>query len=279
MTGYGAATGKVKKGRLFVEIKTINHRYCEISLRIPSRMAMLEGKIREFLKNKIERGKVDIFMKELDPIWGGTKLALDTALAKQYQQAIATLQRALHLPVRANPLELIGASNFIQTKELEGDYAKTWGIIRPLFAKALNQAETMRRREGAHLLQDQKMRLKKLGEFLKKIEKLSNKNWQKKQGDLATVVSQLPPGSESPSLDNKSDITEELTRLVSHVQQYGALLGDNEPVGRKLDFFIQEMHREVNTIGAKACDAFISGLIVESKSELEKLREQVQNVE
>jgi len=272
MTGYGSATGRIKKGRLFCEIKTINHRYCEISLRIPNRMSALESKIRDHLKGRVERGKIDIFMKELDPVWGGTTLMADVPLARQYQRVLGVLQKSLHLNTSANLLELIGAGTFIHSQEVEGNYEKIWSDVRRLFDQALKQVETMRRREGAHLLADQKMRVKLLKKILAEVEKLSKNNWTRKQQNFTAT-------SEAPLLENKSDITEELTRLVSHLQQYDGLLKTPEAIGRKLDFFIQEMHREINTIGAKACDAVISGHIVSCKAELEKLREQVQNVE
>ena len=166
MTGYGSATGRIKKGRLFCEIKTINHRYCEISLRIPNRMSALESKIRDHLKGRVERGKIDIFMKELDPVWGGTTLMADVPLARQYQRVLGVLQKSLHLNTSANLLELIGAGTFIHSQEVEGNYEKIWSDVRRLFDQALKQVETMRRREGAHLLADQKMRVKLLKKIL-----------------------------------------------------------------------------------------------------------------
>lgn len=266
MTGYGTATGKVGKGRLYIEIKTINHRYCELAFKLPPRLGALESLLKGYLQTRLQRGRIEIFLKELEPLLGKGHLDLNIDLARSYQQAWQRFQKALHLPGKIDFLSLTRLDPFIQFKEPSGDYLLLWKPIQRLAERALTQVKRMRHREGAYLWRDQKKRLKSLHRFLDRIQLRGQTNLQKR------IHVENNNGIE------KTDITEELIRLQSHVRQYAKLLESKEPIGRKLDFLIQEMHREINTIGAKACDASISRDIVESKSLLENLREQVQNI-
>lgn len=277
MTGYGAASGKVGRGRLYIEIKTTNHRYCDITLRIPPRMGSLESGLREHLQKKLSRGKVEVFLRELTPVFGEAELVLDVALAKRYQAAVHRLRKSLKIAGEADLLSLMGVQPFIHTQEKEGNYLSHWREIQKLLAQAVGQVETMRRKEGGHITSDQKRRLKTLLFLLEKIGKRSLQNAKRRRSVLVTN-----PGNgnlETNLAVDKMDITEETIRLKSHCMQYRDLLGSREPVGRRLDFLIQEMHREVNTIGAKANDADISSHVVDGKALIENLREQVQNIE
>lgn len=276
MTGYGVATGKVGRGFLYIELKTINHRYCDVVLRVPPRMNALEVKLREYLQGVLERGKADLFIKEVEPLFGSAALVLNVGLAKEYQEALRKLQKALHLRSDVDLLSRVGIDHFVQTREKEGSYLNYWGTIQRLLAQALKQVTAMRKQEGAHLLKDQKERLKSLQKQLREIEHRASRNAKARRN---SNVGQVNHGNGNPSFPtDRMDITEEVIRLNSHTQQYWALLKSREPVGRKLDFLIQEMHREMNTVGAKAADAQISNCVVEGKSLLENLREQVQNI-
>lgn len=266
MTGYGTAAGKVGKGRLYLEIKTINHRYCELACKMPPRMGGLENGLREYLQTRLQRGRIEIFLKELEPVFGKTTLALNIDLARSYQKAFQRLQKALHLKGKADFLSLTRLEPFVQAQEPTGNYLGYLPAIQRLAQQALTQVERMRKKEGDYLLRDQKKRLKSLQRFLNRIQARGKVNSQKRLH------------AENSNGIEKTDTTEELIRLQSHVRQYAQLLASRAPVGRKLDFLIQEMHREINTIGAKAADAQISRDIVESKSLLENLREQVQNI-
>lgn len=276
MTGYGTANGKVGRGLVFIEIKTVNHRYCDVSPRVPPRMTSVELKLRDLLQKRLVRGKVECYLKEVEPIFGDSQLVVNTALAKKYQSTLEKLKKALKTKGHQDLLDLVGLDRFIQVKEGEGDYAKTWSQISQVTEKALAQVERMRSREGGELLADQRRRINQLTKELAVIERRSNKNTIVRKS--AAAEQHANGNSEASRSTDKMDITEELIRLKSHVKQYAGLLGKKEEIGRKLDFLIQEMHREVNTIGAKASDASISSHIVESKSLLENLREQVQNI-
>lgn len=277
MTGYGTTTGKVGRGRLYLELKSVNHRYCEVLVRIPPRMGSLEVRVREYLQKEIERGKADVFLKELEPVFGGAELEVDLHLAKQYQKALKRLKQSLKISKNSDFLSLVGMTPFVRTREKEGNYLSYWREIKKLLDGALVQVNRMRSREGAYLFRDQKKRLKSLKRFLLKIQDRSGKRGEERR--LALLNQQGGLNAENNGLPaDKMDITEELIRLSSHSEQYDRLLGASEPVGRKLDFLIQEMHREINTVGAKSANAEISGYVVDCKALLENLREQVQNI-
>lgn len=277
MTGYGHASGKVGKGRLYIELKSINHRYCDVAARIPPRMGGLEIKLRDFIQSRFQRGKVDVYLKELESVFGGPELELDVALAKKYLYAIRRLQKGLRIGSHTDLLSLMGVQNFVKVKEKEGNYIVFWKPIQKILSEALSHAEKMRLREGGHLAADQKKRLKIFKGHLVKIEKRAVHDSKTRR--MAQVVNPANGNLETNLTTDKMDITEEVTRLQSHAKQYEHLLKAKEPVGRKLDFLIQEMHREINTIGAKAGNAAISSHVVECKALLENLREQVQNIE
>lgn len=276
MTGYGTATGNVGQGRIYLELKTINHRYCDIVLRIPPRMGALEAKLKETLQRRFDRGKVELFIREVEPIFGVAQLVVNVDLARQYQKSLRQLQASLGVVSKSDFLSLVGLSPFIQSKEKEGNYLQHWRAIQRLLNQAAAHVDKMRAAEGAHLLKDQKSRLKSMDQFLHHIDVRARENAKQRRANLTAgaVNGTLETGVPA----DRMDITEELTRMKSHTKQYGMLLSAKDPVGRKLDFLIQEMHREVNTIGAKAADAEISSAVVEVKALLENLREQVQNI-
>lgn len=288
MTGYGTAEGRVGKGRLFVEIKSINHRFSEFNVRIPPRMGVLESNIRRFLQPLFERGKVDIYFKEKEPLFGGVSLSVDMELARTYHRLIGKLRKELHLEGDDDFLEIVGLDRIIHVEDQEGSYERLWKQISGLLRKAVDHVLSMQRKEGAHIHRDQQRRLAIVRGLIKRIR---NQSARVLDQHFDRVRRKVSGGQESATVDEqrlqqevaflggRQDIAEELTRLESHVMQYANLMNLREPVGRKLDFLLQEMNREANTIGAKAADAHISQLVVDCKAELERLKEQVQNVE
>lgn len=289
MTGYGAAEGKVGKGRVFIEIRSVNHRYCDIQIKIPPRMNLLDPLFRELIKNRVERGKIELFLKERKGIAASRELSLDVALAKKYHKCLEELEKELGPNKReVHLLEVIDARELINIEDVDIDYGKYWSVIKKIAAEALQKMERMRAREGAYLLKDQKKRLKKVASYVENVAKQSGKNLSKQQTKMRKKLMKGVSGNshtkdrieaEINFLSDKMDISEELTRLRSHISQYRKILMQKGAVGRQLDFLLQEFNRETNTIGAKAGDAEISKYVVSVKSELEKLREQVQNIE
>lgn len=287
MTGYGTAEGKVGKGRLFVEVKSVNHRFNEINVKIPPRMSALESHIRKRLVAKFPRGKVDIFFKEKEPLFGGVGVSLDTELARQYKRLLSKARRDLGIEARGDFLQIVGLDRVLRVQEKEGSYVRLWAQISRLVEQAAKGVLVMRAKEGEHIRRDQRKRLMRLQALTKKVRRYSDaalgrhfdRLRKKVQGTAGTQVDEQRLQAEVAYLGGRQDIAEELVRLESHVKQYGGMFRLREPIGRKLDFLLQEMGREVNTIGAKAADAKISQLVVDCKSELERLREQVQNVQ
>jgi len=287
MTGYGTAEGRVGKGRLFVEIKSVNHRFNEINVKIPPRMGVLESYIRKRLVDKFHRGKVDVFFKEKEPLFGGVNISLDTELARQYKRLLGKLRKDLAVDAKGDFVQVVGLDRILRVEEKEGSYERLWAQIARLIDRASSGVISMRSREGEHIKRDQRKRLEKVGILIRKIKKQSDaalgrhfdRLRRKVQGAAGQQVDEQRLQAEVAYLGGRQDIAEELIRLGSHVKQYSNLVKSREPVGRKLDFLLQEMGREVNTIGAKASDARISQLVVDCKSELERLREQVQNVQ
>lgn len=289
MTGYGTAEGKVGKGRLFVEVKSVNHRFSEFNIKIPPRMGALDSRIRKCLQKFFERGKVDVFFKEKVALFGGVSISIDRELAHKYHRIVEKLQKELGIRGgSSNFLELVGLDKIIHIDEREGNYEKLWGQITRLLDRASTHVLRMKEREGDHIRRDQELRLTKIFNNLRHIKGGSARALKQHYDRVRRKVS----GRQGPTqldeqrvqqevaiLGGRQDIAEEITRLESHLKQYLGLLRRPEPVGRKLDFLLQEMNREINTIGAKAADAHISGLVVDCKAELERLREQVQNIE
>lgn len=287
MTGYGTAEGRVGKGRLFVEIKSINHRFNEINVKIPPRMNVLESHIRKRLTSKFTRGKVDVFFKEKEPLFGGVTISLDSELAKQYKRILGRARKELNLAASGDFLQIVGLDRILRLEEKEGSYERLWSQIVRLLDNASRGVKTMRIKEGEHIKRDQQKRLSMVLKLVERIRKQSDlalgrhfdRLRAKVKGAAGPQVDEQRLQAEVAYLGGRQDIAEELLRLESHVKQYAGILRTKEPVGRKLDFLLQEMGREINTIGAKAADAKISQLVVDCKSELERLREQIQNVQ
>lgn len=289
MTGFGTAEGAVGKGRLFVELKSINHRFSEYNIKIPGRMSSLESRIRSYLQPRFQRGKVDVFFREKEPLFGGVTITIDTDLAHKYHRAIEKIRKELKLKGDGDFLQAVGLDRLLRVEEQEGSYERLWKNIEELLARATKRVIAMQNKEGSHIRQDQIKRLKRVGDLVKRIRSQSarvmGQHFDRVRRKVAASgqdgggVDEQRLQMEVAFLGGRQDIAEELTRLESHVKQYSDLITSQEPMGRKLDFLLQEMNREVNTIGSKAADAHISQLVVDCKAELERLKEQVQNIE
>lgn len=273
MTGYGSCEGKVGKGVIFVEARSVNHRYCDIQLRIPPWLNPIDPELRRLIKSKVERGKVELYMKEKRGVAAVKDLSLDIDLAKKYNRCLKELQERLGLRKKdIHLLDVVDVKELVRVEEKEVDCSRYWKAITDVALRAVSRMDVMRSREGAFLQRDQRKRIRKIGKLLKSIGRISEaaiKKYRQEVGDRF----------ENGSLVDKMGIDEELTRLKSHIKQYLVILGGKGAVGRQLDFLLQEMNREINTLGAKASDAAISNHVVTVKTELEKLREQVQNIE
>jgi uncharacterized protein (TIGR00255 family) len=288
MTGYGRGEWQGEGQRVEVEVKSFNHRYCDILPHLPRRLNALEGQIRNYVKQRVSRGRIEVFVQIGDSSPVEQKLELDLNLARDYHLALKALQENLGIPGEIRIETLSNFKEIFTRKEVETNLEKEWAALLEALEGALGQLENMRREEGLMLRQDFLNRLKTVEEMLQGIEEKAPLALRACRDRLAQRVQELCGGlqidearlaQEVAYLAERSDLNEELVRIGSHLSQFREMLDRPEPMGRKLDFLLQEINREANTIGSKASDAGIAQLAVGIKSELEKIREQVQNVE
>ena len=288
MTGYGRAEGETTLGKVFVEIRSVNHRYCDINIKLPKRLGPFETRIKELIRSQVSRGRIDVSLKIDSGEEEKIQLHVDLHLAEQYYRALQALKEKLQLKEKITLSLLAGAKDLITAKEEVGDIEPYWQEMIPILKQSLKEMDEMKRSEGEALAKDLQLRLEKIHQQLEKIKHLfpscleayQNRLHERIRSFLRSVeVDANRFQQEVAFLAERADITEEIVRMESHLAQFVLLLEGEEPVGRKMDFLLQEIHREVNTISAKANDAEISQRVVEIKSELEKIREQVQNIE
>ncbi len=288
MTGFGRAEGETSLGKVIVEARSINHRYSDINIKLPKRLSSFENRIKELIRSQVSRGRVDITLR-LDTL-GEEKvqLSVDLDLAQQYYRVFQDLKEKLQLKDEITLGLLAGAKDLITAKEESVDIEPYWQEILPILNQSLQSMDVMKRLEGETLAKDLQQRLELIGNQLRMIKHQFPSRLKTTLSRLHERLRALLEGTEvDPSrfqqevafLAERTDITEEIVRGESHLSQFRTLLEANEPSGRKMDFLLQEIHRETNTVSAKANDAEISQRVVEIKAELEKIREQVQNIE
>ncbi len=288
MTGFGRGEGETSLGRLVVESRSVNHRFCDITIKLPKRLAAFELRIKEMIRSEVSRGKIDVTLR-LDQAGNGRiQFEVDFHLAEQYYKALKSLSEKLNLKGEVSLELLAGAKDLITVKEEVFDAEPYWQEVEPILRASLKDMDQMKRMEGESLSKDLEQRIDRIATQLEWIKKQFPSSLNQYLNRLRERLRLLLEGGEVDSLRfqqeiafwvERTDITEEVTRAESHINQLINLLKADEPVGRKIDFLIQEIHREVNTISAKANDGEISQRVVEIKGELEKVREQVQNIE
>ena len=288
MTGFGRGEGDTTFGKVVVESRSVNHRYSDINVKLPKRLNVFENRIKEIIRSQVSRGRVDVSLR-LDNL-GEEKiqLSVDLDLAGQYYRVFQELKERLRLKDEITLNLLAGAKDLIIAKEDLGDIEPYWQEVLPVLKQSLKNMDDMKRLEGESLTKDLEKRLEHITEQLQMIKQQFPLRLRAFLSRLQDRLRSLLEGMETdPSrfqqevalLTERTDITEEIVRAESHLNQFATLLEGREPAGRKMDFLLQEIHREVNTISAKANDAEVSQGVVEIKGELEKIREQVQNIE
>jgi len=288
MTGYGRGLYEDERIRIEVEAKSINHRYCDINIRLPRQLGYLEMHIRQRLRQCFQRGHFDIWVKVEWLAGGGRALRLDQELARQYLEALRAFQAEYGLEGRVD-IRLIGTNpSLFEVAEAEVADEEFVAKLDQALGEACEQLERMRRAEGEHIRQEMHRLVGCIRDCLEEIEGRSLRVIQKYHQGLQARVAQLFSGvkldetrvaQEVVLLAERADIHEEIVRLRSHLAQLEHFLDSPGPQGKKLDFLVQEINRETNTIGSKSPDAAISQKVVEIKDYLEKIREQVQNIE
>lgn len=288
MTGFGRGEAFGQGKKFTVELKAVNHRYCEIYLRLPRSLVLLEDKCKRLIQTSISRGRIDGFFSIEDCDENPVKIKVDRDLAQSYYIAMEELREMLQLTGKPALQDIVQFPNVLVQEDADTDVEQLWPYLEDALKQAITGLVNMRKTEGKRLYSDFKERINLIDVSRTEIEKRAPivvKEYHKRLTNRInewlrdSVLDQERLAMEVAIFAERSNITEELVRLSSHLEQMAACLDVIEPVGRKLDFLVQEMNREINTISSKANDLAIGRLVVEVKSELEKIREQVQNVE
>lgn len=288
MTGYGRGSIQ-ENGRSFtVEIKSVNNRYLDVYIRLPRQISSLEDRIRKYVSARISRGKVDIYISQDKFSEDDIEINLDENVARAYYNSLCTLKDKFQLKDDITLSMLVDIPDVLKIEKKEEDKEEIWNAIIKAIDESLNMFVDMRSSEGLKLSKDISERCDFIQEKVLEIEnkcpvvvdEYREKIKQRVSEYLKEIeIDESKLLNEVAFFSDKVNITEEIVRLKSHLVQMKKTLTLEEPVGRKLDFLIQEMNRETNTIGSKSSDLFITNLVVDIKSELEKIREQVQNIE
>lgn len=288
MTGYGRDQQLLHGRSITVEIRSVNHRYFEFSCRAPRGCAFLEDRLKRALQSAISRGKVEVALTLQTVESRNTSVAVDHALAGQYITALRTLGEEYALPDDLTLSTVCRLPDIFTLCRGEEDEEELAADVLSVLQKALEQFVAMRETEGERLKADVLSRLLTMEEHLAFVEERSPQTVAEYRARLTAKLTELLNGAvpdenriltEVGIIADRLAVDEETVRLRSHFAQLRKILESTEPVGRKLDFLVQEMNRETNTIGSKCSDTAIAGHVVEMKSELEKIREQIQNIE
>lgn len=289
MTGYGRGDCSQDGFKITVELSSVNRKQTEISVNLPREMELLEAPIRDLINRHVARGRLTVRVSLHSGGNSAARMHLNVPLAKAYTRELNRLAKQLKLAGPVTLDHLVRAPGVFQTDEQLAEEEDFWPAVEKALKKALAELVKMREREGAHLRQDLVERVDVMRQAAGKIQQEAPKVAARYREQLIERIKAA--GLETPAADDerllkevvyfadRSDITEELTRLQSHFQQFEDGVKSKEPVGRMLDFLAQEMNREANTIGSKANDSSISREVVTLKAELERFREQAQNVE
>ena len=289
MTGFGKREVLSQGTMVGVEIRSVNHRFCEIMARLPKTLSSMELALKEQVKQVCERGRVEVMVTVSGGVSSTKRIVqLDRDLARRYIQGLKGLQRECKLSGTIDVNVVAGFRDIFSVNEETAPVKDLSNVVTGLTQKALSDLEKMRKKEGTVLQKDLTQRLQVIEGRLRTVQQRIPLSLKASAARLKGRVAKLLEGQsvhmdrvaqEIAMLAERSDVTEELTRLNSHVAQFRTALKAKGTVGKRLDFLLQEMGREVNTIGSKANDGDISAEVVELKSELEKIREQVQNIE
>jgi uncharacterized protein (TIGR00255 family) len=287
MTGFGQASSQSDLWLVSVQIKSVNHRYCEVLTRMPRQYMILEDRIRKIITETAIRGRFEVGINIEPGVKRSKQLKLDKALARGYLDALAALADSLDLPNQVNAVVLAGFPDVLNAEDPDEDWEQLWAELEPVIHQALAALHQMRETEGNALAIDIRTRAAEITLVSETVAERSPmvaaEYRDRLQTRLAAMLVNVPVDEnriimEAALFADKSNITEEVVRLKSHIKQLEIILTKEKEVGKKLDFLVQEMNREINTMGSKSADTLIAQQIVVMKAELEKIREQVQNL-
>lgn len=288
MTGFGRGEAQQEGKKFVVEIRTVNHRYSDIFLKMPRNLSFLEDKVRDLIGRNISRGKIDVFVTYDDSGIDSKVVQIDHALAKAYIQALMQARDIYGLRDDLSASLLTRIPDVMKVEKPEIDEEIMWMLLKEALENSLESLLSMRKNEGRGLKDSVFEKLSIIEGNLDEIKKRSPDVVAEYKAKLNARIKDLLDqanldearlATEVAIFADRCSIDEEIVRLGSHIGQFKEALGLQQPVGRKLDFLVQEMNREINTIGSKANDLMITRNVVEVKSEIEKIREQIQNIE
>jgi uncharacterized protein (TIGR00255 family) len=288
MTGYGSAEIERDGQRLAAEIRSVNHRFCEVSIRAPKLVSPFEDQVRQLVQERFARGKLNLTITWMGVGETGETLKLNDAVADQYVELLSRLRERYHIDSGLDLRTLAGLPDVFTWEHTALSDEETWGLLQEIVNRACDNMSTMKGREGEALARDFAKRLDLIRNELDRIaERAPLRPLEAKDRLMARLkplladveMDPLRIAQEVAMMADRLDCTEEGVRLAAHIDQYRSLIEGPELAGRKLNFLLQEMNREANTIGSKANDVDMARAVIVIKEELERLREQVQNVE
>jgi uncharacterized protein (TIGR00255 family) len=287
MTGFGRSKAEAERLSVTVEVKTVNHRFCEFHIRMPRQLLKTEEKIKKKLGEHIKRGRVEVFVTLEGKGIVSRSVHIDWLALDEFVHHISEIKTRYGISGEIELGSLLNREEIIQIEEKETENIELEQLVLNAIEDAASQLVKMRQLEGAALEKDVSQHIELLKGNIESVRRFAPDVVEQYRDRLKKRMAELLGGqadedrilSEVAFFADKADISEELTRLQSHITQFSEILKENDPLGRKLDFLLQEMNREVNTIGSKANDSRIAREVVEMKSLLEKVKEQVQNIE
>ena len=288
MTGYGSAKGSSGNIEIAIEVKSVNNRYLDCSVKIPRVFIAFEEPIKTLVGKYTTRGKVDVFVSVDFSNADDVEIKLNRPLAKAYLEALHEMDREYNLTTKISALDLSRFPDVLKAEKKEADTDKLSMDILSILEQAMDSYNDMRKKEGQKLFEDMSSRLDIIEELTKTAEEISPKTVEEYRKKLharmqevlhSTTIDEARILTEAAIFADKIAINEETVRLRSHIEQLREMLESSEPIGRKIDFIVQEFNREANTIGSKGNDAQMARVTVDMKAEIEKIREQAQNIE
>ena len=288
MTGYGSAKGSVEGQEITVELKSVNNRYLDCSVRLPRNFLFAEDTVKQAVSAGVSRGKVDVFVSAQASQDSGTVVSVNEELARGYRDAVARIAETLGLESGLNAFSLARFPDVLTVERRELDKDKAAAALSEITAKAVEEFNAMREREGERLRRDMLGKLETIEGLVSVVEERSPQTVKEYRERLEARLRDILADrsldeqrviTEAAIFADRTAVDEETVRLRSHIAQFRTMLEEGSPIGRKMDFLVQEFNRESNTIGSKCSDASLAKVVVDLKSEIEKIREQLQNVE
>lgn len=288
MTGYGSAKGSVEGQEITVELKSVNNRYLDCSVRLPRNFLFAEDTVKQAVSAGVSRGKVDVFVSAQASQESGTVVSVNEELARGYRDAVARIAETLGLESGLNAFSLARFPDVLTVERRELDKDKAAAALSEITAKAVEEFNAMREREGERLRRDMLGKLETIEGLVSVVEERSPQTVKEYRERLEARLRDILADrslderrviTEAAIFADRTAVDEETVRLRSHIAQFRTMLEEGSPIGRKMDFLVQEFNRESNTIGSKCSDASLAKVVVDLKSEIEKIREQLQNVE